>query len=270
MGSQARDSMNFATMLSHEQAVLSQFDAKAHAYLTSAVHAAGPDLERARQIFQQLPDPRRMALDVGCGAGHLSFALAPWFGQVVASDPLPSMLATVRDVAAQRGLSQITVLQARAETLPYPDASFDLVSSRYSAHHWWDVPAALREMRRVARPGGTLLMIDVLGYEVALVDTHLQAIELLRDPSHARDYSPSEWQTMIGNAGFELQEQASWPTRLQFGPWVERMHTPPERVAVIRHLLDSVSREVREGLAVEPDGSFTPRTGLFLARVPGA
>lgn len=255
-------------MRNHTQAVVAQFDPKAQAYLTSAVHAAGPDLEHAKQLVRRLESPQAM-LDVGCGAGHLGFALAPGFARVVAADPSPAMLATVSGAAAERGLPQIEVQQAVAESLPFAAGSFDLVSSRYSAHHWRDVPVALREMRRVARPGAMLLLIDLMGDENPLVDTHLQAVELLRDPSHVRDYSPSQWRAMLQQAGFELQQEAFWRTRMQFSSWVERMHTAPESVAVIRTLLANAAEEVRMGLAVESDGSFVPHTGLFWARVPG-
>ncbi|MEO8314585.1 MAG: methyltransferase domain-containing protein [Pseudomonadota bacterium] len=256
-------------MRSHDQAVVAQFDPKAQAYLTSAVHAAGPDLEYAARLVRHQPS-RISMLDVGCGAGHLSFALASHFEQVVATDLSPSMLATVRAAAAQRALPQILVQQASAERLPFPDGHFDLVASRYSAHHWHDVPVALREIRRVMRPGGAFLMIDLLGDESPLVDTHLQAIELLRDPSHVRDYSPSQWRGLLQEAGIELQREECWSTRLEFNSWVERMRTPEASVMVIRDLLANAASEVREGLVVETDGSFVPRTGLFWGKVPTA
>jgi ubiquinone/menaquinone biosynthesis C-methylase UbiE len=254
-------------MRNHDETVVGQFDSRAHAYLTSAVHAAGPDLEEAVQQVRHLPG-RISMLDVGCGAGHLSFALAPFYESAVATDLAPSMLATVRTAALQRGLSQISVRSASAEALPFDAGSFDLVCSRYSAHHWHDLRLALREMRRVVKPGGTLLLIDLLGDESPVVDTHLQAIELLRDPSHVRDYSPSQWRGLVEEAGFALQQEVCWPTRMEFSSWVERMGTPPASVAAIRNLLANASSEVRAGLCVETDGSFVPRTGLFIAKVP--
>jgi ubiquinone/menaquinone biosynthesis C-methylase UbiE len=254
-------------MRSHDDTVLQQFDPRANAYLTSAVHAAGPDLDLAVRQARRLTS-RVSMLDVGCGAGHLTFALAPFFETAVATDVSPSMLATVLAVAGQRRLPQIQVRRANAQALPFADATFDLVCSRYSAHHWHDLAAALQEMRRVARPGATLLMIDLLGDESSLVDTHLQAVELLRDPSHVRDYSPSQWRAHLQAAGFVLQREAFWTTRLEFSSWTQRMHTPPASVAAIRRLLAEASGEVRSGLAVEEDGSFAPRTGLFCAKVP--
>jgi ubiquinone/menaquinone biosynthesis C-methylase UbiE len=253
-------------MRAHDDTVLEQFDPRAQAYLTSAVHSHGPDLERARELVTSVTPAARTLLDVGCGAGHLSFALAPRLEHVVATDPSPSMLATVGAAARDRGFFEIETLRAGAHSLPFGAGAFDVVASRYSAHHWLDVPAALREMRRVLAPGGRLLMIDLLGDDTPLVDTHLQALELLRDPGHVRDFTRGEWHTLLAEAGLEVLAQATWSTRIEFTPWIERMRTPPDSVAAIRRMQAGAPREVAESLAFEPDGSFTPRTALFFAR----
>jgi SAM-dependent methyltransferase len=156
--------------------------------------------------------------------------------------------------------------QGRAEQLPWPEAHFDLVCTRYSAHHWQDLRSASAEMRRVLRPDGWLLVIDLLGDEKPLVDTWLQSIELMRDPSHVRDRSGSEWSSLLAAAGFEVLELVTFVTRLHFGPWVERMRTPPELVTAIHALQERAPAEVRAALQIEADGSFTARTGLFIAR----
>jgi hypothetical protein len=111
-----------------------------------------------------------------------------------------------------------------------------------------------------------LLLIDSLTPEDALADTHLQALELLRDPSHVRNRSQPQWRALLSAAGFELLEQRQWPIRIEFAPWVERMRTPVERVAAIRSLQASAPAEVQRALGFETDGSFTLQTGLFFAR----
>jgi len=253
-------------MRTHDRSVHDQFDPQAAAYLTSSVHAAGADLAAAANRVRELKPAPREALDVGCGAGHLSFAVGPHVCRIIALDPSESMLATVRRAAAERGLPGVETAHGQAEQLPFGEARFDLVCTRYSAHHWLDVPAALKEMRRVVVPGGWLLVIDLLGDEDPLVDTWLQSIELLRDPSHVRDRSARQWGQLLTQAGFELLEQASFATRLQFGLWVERMRTPAELVAAIRALQERAPAEVRDGLGLEADGSFTARTGLLWAQ----
>jgi len=253
-------------MRSHRQAVHDQFDPRAEAYLTSPVHADGPDLAAAAALVAGTLGPSARALDVGCGAGHLSFRLAPLLGSIVAVDPSPAMLSTVASAAAARGLAQVHTRQSSAEQIPFAAASFDLVASRYSAHHWTHLQLALSELQRVTRPDGWLLLIDSLAPEDALVDTHLQSIELLRDPSHVRNRSVSEWRALLRAAGFEVGEQRQWPTPIEFGSWVARMGTAPEHVAAIRSLQTQAPSEVQQALGLGSDGSFVLQTGLFWAR----
>lgn len=250
-------------MCTHEQMVQGQFDPRAQAYLDSAVHAAGPDLELASALIGRLaPRPER-ALDIGCGAGHLSFTLAPHVHRMVALDPSPNMVATVTRGAADRGLNRIETCTASAESLPFPDESFALVCTRYSAHHWRQLEAALREMARVLAPGGHALIIDVLGAQEALTDTHLQTMELLRDASHVRNRSVREWRALLREAGLVEVQHRQWPIRLEFASWLARMRTPEERVTALKSLQAGAPREVREVLGIENDGSFTVQTGLF-------
>ena len=256
-------------MRTHEQTVQNQFDPRAQAYLTSAVHSAGPDLQRAQLLVSKTVPRVTQALDIGCGAGHLTFALAAHIASIVALDPSPSMLAAVSQTAAAKGLTGVETRLGNAESLPFDDCSFQLVCTRYSTHHWTRLREGVHEMARVLAPGAHALVIDTLGHDDPLVDTFMQSIELLRDPSHVRNRSGSEWRSMLHSAGLLELEFADWPTRLDFASWAQRMRTPSDRVAVIRSLQDGAPQEVRDALAIEPDGSFTIRTGLFwLQRAP--
>lgn len=245
-----------------------QFDPRASAYLHSTVHAAGADLDAARRLLGPHLQPGMQALDVGCGAGHLAFLLAGHGAHTVATDPSAAMLAAVRHGAAERGLAtHLHTCEATAERLPFDDTRFDVVATRYSAHHWRCLRPGLAEMRRVLKPGGRLLVIDVLGPADALVDTHLQTLELLRDRSHVRNRTASQWCQVLDEQGFALEHQADWPLRLDFATWVERMQTPPAKIAMLRTLQLEAPAEVQQALAIEADGSFSVRTGLFLARL---
>lgn len=254
----------------HQQAIQNQFDPQAQAYLHSPVHAQGPDLRHAQQwAAAHLPAAQARVLDIGCGAGHLAFALAPHVHQVMAADPSPGMLAAVRDAAQARGLRNIATVQAQADALPFDDAHFCAVVTRYSAHHWTALEASLREMHRVIKPGGWLMVIDILGDEDALVDTHLQAMEVLRDRSHVRNRSTSQWEALLQDAGFGVHAHEQWPVRLEFASWVARMRTPALQIEAIKALQQGAPQEVQQALKIEADGSFTARTGLFGARKLG-
>jgi ubiquinone/menaquinone biosynthesis C-methylase UbiE len=226
-------------------------------------HATGKDLEWL--AVKVAAHSGAAVLDLGCGAGHASFAVAPHAAAVTAFDPTAEMLEVVRREAAVRGFANIRTVQGVAEALPFPDGHFELAVSRYSAHHWHNVPAALREVRRVLKPAGRMLLIDTAGGESPLLDTHLQTIELLRDPSHIRNYTAPEWIDMFREAGFEASLRQRWPLTLEFRGWVERMRTPPDRVTAIQAVWRAAPDEVRQFFAVQPDGSFTMQKLLLEA-----
>jgi len=245
--------------------VAQQFGNTASAYLTSAVHAQGADLTALRDIAAGLTGSAKLpvVLDLGCGAGHASFAVAPVAESVTAFDLSPEMLAVVAGAARERGLAQIVIQQGNVANLPFADASFCMVMTRFSAHHWFDVPAALREVKRVLKPGGVLVVIDITAPESPLHDTTLQAVELLRDGSHVRDYRASEWLRMLDDAGFAGERVSDWKLHMQFDEWTARMRTPAERVTAIRSLLRGAPAETRDYFAVQDDDSFTIDSTLF-------
>ncbi|QJD58092.1 methyltransferase domain-containing protein [Pseudomonas sp. gcc21] len=241
--------------LTHDQIVLRQFGEQAQAYLHSAVHSAGPELAELAEAVTQIPQAR--VLDLGCGGGHVSFQVAPLAEFVVAYDLSQAMLDAVAASAAAQKLGNIHVRQGAAEQLPFADESFDFVFSRYSAHHWYDPLQALREVRRVLKPGGRVAFVDVASPGMALLDTYLQAVELLRDTSHVRDYSAAEWCDMFGSAGLVVSGYRMQKLHLEFGSWVERMRTPDVMANAIRKLQQDVSADVKSYFEIEGDGSFT-------------
>jgi SAM-dependent methyltransferase len=251
---------------SHEALVGGQFGARASAYLTSAVHARGPDLEAIAALAKKHPGAR--VLDLGCGGGHVAFAVAPHVREVVAYDLSPQMLDVVARAGAERGLGNLVTREGVVERLPFEDASFDLVLSRYSAHHWRDFEAGLREAARVLKPGGAACFVDAVSPGTALLDTYFQAIELLRDCSHVRDYSRAEWHDAIARAGLVAGPASQHRVHLDFKSWVERIGTPKVQIDAIRALQASMSTSVTRYFETEADGSFCIDTAVFHAAKP--
>lgn len=248
---------------SHESIVQQQFGPQAAAYVSSAVHASGPDLDRIAAIAAEVRPAH--ALDLGAGGGHVSYRLAPHAGAVTASDLSADMIAAIGAHAAGQGLANISGQVAPAEALPFADGAFDFLACRFSAHHWRDFEGGLREARRVLAPGAKAVFVDVVAPEQAQADVHLQTVELLRDPSHVRDYRASEWIAALGRAGFWVQSVATHRLRMDFAVWTERMRTPAAHVAAIRSLQGMASADVAGHFALEEDGSFTIDVALFEA-----
>lgn len=246
---------------SHESIVARQYAPRAQAYVTSAVHANGADLDQ----IESLAMPGARALDVGCGGGHVSYRLARGGMDVTAYDLTPAMLDVVAADAARQGLTRIVTRQGLAESLPFADASFDLVASRFSAHHWRDAEVGLREARRVLRPGGVAVFADSVSPGRAALDSYLQAVEIMRDPSHARDYTAAEWAAMLTRTGFTLTAVTGRRLRLDFTSWTQRMATPPVMIDAIRALQAKMCDEVQTHFAIEADGSFLLDTVVMVA-----
>jgi ubiquinone/menaquinone biosynthesis C-methylase UbiE len=240
---------------SHDDVVQRQFGPQAQAYVASTVHASGIDLDWIEaRVVEAKP---RHALDLGAGGGHVAYRMAAHVGQVTASDLSGDMVVAIMATAKERGIANIAGEIAAAEALPFATGQFDCVASRFSAHHWRDFEGGLREARRVLAPGGVALFADVIAPENAMADTHLQTVELLRDPSHVRDYRVSEWLAALGRAGFAVRQVRTHRLRMDFPTWIARMQTPDVRAKAIRSLQEVSSADVADWFGIEADGSFT-------------
>ena len=138
--------------------VQQNFGTAAADYATSSYHAAGPDLKLLVEKAALRGTER--VLDVGTGAGHTALAVAPHAARVTGIDLTQEMLEQARGLAASRKLANVSFLEGDALALPFDAASFDVVTSRQSAHHYAGISAAIDETKRVLSPGGRFLLID--------------------------------------------------------------------------------------------------------------
>ncbi len=233
-------------------------------YRTSKVHAVGDDLDL--MVASSALKPESVILDAGCGAGHTSLAFAPRVARVIACDFTAAMLEQVETLARERGVHNVAAQLADVERLPFPAHSFDLVVTRYSAHHWPHPQRALAEFRRLLKPGGGLLISDIVAPEDYAQDTFLQAIELLRDPSHVRDYRLSEWTAMLAGVGFDSEVLLTFDLSLRFATWTKRMATPAQNAGMIKALFDGAPADIKRGFSLP----LEIRDDDFEFTIPGA
>ncbi|MBI1360032.1 MAG: methyltransferase domain-containing protein [Alphaproteobacteria bacterium] len=248
---------------SHERLVEDQFGPRAAAYVSSAVHANGEDLDALEAIIAAAKPAS--AIDLGAGGGHVAYRMSPHAGVVTAVDLSTEMISAIGATAASRELKNIETAAAPAERLPFGDGRFDFLGCRFSAHHWRDFDGGLREARRVLKAGSAAVFIDGCSPGAAMLDTHLQAVELLRDMSHVRDYTLAEWCAALNQTGFVVRAMRSWRLRMAFDQWIARMQTPEENVRAIRLLQSAASDSVKAHFSIEVDGSFMLDTMMIEA-----
>jgi SAM-dependent methyltransferase len=149
------------------------------------------------------------------------------------------MLAIAKQRTQERGISNVSFRAADAQNLPFENGSFDVVVCRLALHHLQKPLEVLREMARVCRAGGKVVVEDIYASEHPERAAYQDRWEILRDPSHVRTLPLSELLQLFRDAGLETD---SVTTADDLTPEVERWlattKTPPERANEIRHLLD--------------------------------
>ena len=136
-------------------------------------------------------EPDMLVLDVACGAGHGAEPIAPHVRQVVGIDLTPELLALGAERLRDNGITNVLLQEANAESLPFVDESFDLVFCRGSLHHFADPPQAVAEMVRTCRPGGRIVLSDVVAPNADVRDVY-DGLHRRIDPSHVRAFLERE------------------------------------------------------------------------------
>ncbi len=187
----------------------------------------GSDMTRAIVETAQV-EPGMHVLDIACGSGEPAISIATLLagtGEVTGVDVSPAPLQIARQRAQQRSLTNVRFEEADAHHLPFPDASFDRVTSRLGIMFFADPVNAMREIHRVLKPGGraALLTWGVMGqpYFSSTIGTLLRVAQTGTIPEAARKMfaygQPGLLARHLRSAGFEHAEEKfitvewTWP-----------------------------------------------------------
>src|SRR6478609_460664 len=169
----------------HQERILDQFTRQATPFSTASPIT---DANALRMIVEAAdPQPGDTVLDVACGGGIVVCAFAPHVRHATGIDVTPAMLERARALAMEKGVSNVSWRQGDVTALPYDDASFTIVVTRFAFHHFLEPLAVLREMVRVCAPEGRIVVVDTCASEDPEKAAEFTRRKKLRAPPHARN-----------------------------------------------------------------------------------
>jgi ubiquinone/menaquinone biosynthesis C-methylase UbiE len=255
----------------HLDRIRAQFTRQADAYVATRQARDWDALRGLVRLSRAGPGSR--VLDVACGPGLLTIAFAERCAEAVGLDATEALLARARAAARERGLGNVVFQAGDARRLPHPDDTFDVVACRAALHHFEAPAEVLREMSRVARPGGTLLVADFLSVDDADRAARHNRLERLCDPTHVRALSEGELRGLVEQEGLEVVASPTGTIDYDVEEWLAHGGPPAEARAEIRRLLQESLDVDRLGLDVRREEGllrFSHRTIALVLRVPSA
>lgn len=221
-------------MPSHRDTILDQFSRQAVPFSTA------PPI-RDEGALQLLVDAAGTAaddtvLDVACGPGLVACAFARVARQVTGIDLTPAMIERAQVLAAENGCSNVRFQIGDVLPLPFPDAAFSIVVSRFAFHHFQDPAAVLAEMRRVCRPGGRVVVADLMASPNPAKAAAFHRMEMLRDPSHARALTLDDLRALYRTTGLAIPSETFWRMDIDVDGLLARSFPQPGSEPVIRRM----------------------------------
>lgn len=188
-----------------------------------------------------------IVLDVACGAAHGSEAVAAQVRQVIGVDLTPALLAAGAKRLAERNVRNVWLQEVNAARLPFAGAGFDLVFCRAAVHHFSEPALQVAEMARVCRPGGRVVLLDMIAPS-ADVRAKFDALHRLIDPSHASCLLEAELAELLSHCtGARASLLRSRSAPLAFEVFEHQSATArPELLASVR---EELRREASGGSA---------------------
>ena len=224
-------------MPQHNDIIRESFTTQAKAF------AANPwvtDEERINRLVAaaRLKGHERV-LDIATGPGYIAEAFSLVAREAVGIDLTAAMLSIARERTQQRGVTNVTFRVGDAQNLPFDAEEFDVAVSRLALHHVQNPLQVLREMTRVLRRGGTVLVEDIFASEHPERAAYHDRWEILRDPSHVRAIPLSEFLQLFRDASLETDYVSTHDDLTpEVDRWLATTQTPPDRAAEVRRLLE--------------------------------
>ena len=253
--------------MSHSEAIVDQFTRQAAQFAASPTARSEEILERILRLAE--PKPSDKALDVACGPGVLVCALAKQVREARGIDLTPAMLEQARRTQQAEGVKNVAWDQGDVSAMPYADVTFDIVTCRFAVHHFPDSLPVLREMRRVCRPGGRIVIAD--SAPAAAKADAFNAMEKLRDPSHTWALPVEKMTELFRQSGLPEPRVERTRLGLDLDEFLARSYPQEGDEARIRAMFERALTDDAMDLEPRREGTkirFSVPVGIFAVQVP--
>jgi ubiquinone/menaquinone biosynthesis C-methylase UbiE len=248
--------------MDHFSRVKEEFKRQAETLSMASVFTDSGVLDQIRSTIK--PTRTMHLLDLGCGPGIVTAAMAPDVREVVAYDLTPEMLDQARKRCQEAGLKNVRFELGQAEQLPFEEESFDCVVTRLTIHHFVDPCRVMNEVARVTRQGGKVVVADVVSSENDEEERLHNALEILRDPTHVRMLPSREMLSMLESAGLRITSQVTWGMKRDYEEWI-RITNAPERVKPLYTVMEALAKAgFHAGINLHFDGKTVTFTHQWL------
>jgi ubiquinone/menaquinone biosynthesis C-methylase UbiE len=253
----------------HEEVVKESFTTQAK---TFAVNPWVTDEERIKRLVMaaKLKGHERV-LDVACGPGYIAEAFARSSKEAIGIDLTPAMLAIAKERTKQRGVKNVSFQLGDVQELTFGQEEFDVVVCRLALHHMVNPERVVKEMARVCKGEGAVVVEDIFGSEHPERAAYQDRWEILRDPSHTRTLPISEMLRIFRMAGLETEGLMTFQDLCpEVDRWLATTKTPEKDAAETRRLLEADRAQDLSGTKpfIDGDGKlhFHARTAIYAGR----
>tara|TARA_A100001037_G_scaffold306085_1_gene349084 strand:- start:4904 stop:5665 length:762 start_codon:yes stop_codon:yes gene_type:complete len=204
------------------------FGSRSNSYLISKNHKEGSDLD----ILSNWSTESRFILDIATGAGHAANAISQNIpSRTIATDISPKMVRTA--ISAYPSLEGVI---SDAECLPFQSSTFDTIVCRIAAHHFPNPLTFLSEVARISAKPAIFLFEDNVAPTLPSLNTFLNKVEKLRDPTHIESYTENQWKHWIEEQGFTIEYTLTLKKNIEYLPWIRQSNTPPGNIEKLNDL----------------------------------
>ncbi|RDW18494.1 class I SAM-dependent methyltransferase [Oceanobacillus arenosus] len=235
--------------MNEKQYVKQFFSKNKQAYVTSSTHANGSDLSVLVDWLQ--PNKDMIALDIATGGGHVARKLAPNVNRLFATDITKEMLEYTS--THLQLYSNINYIIADAESLPFLDNTFDIITCRIAAHHFPNPDRFIQEVQRVLKSNGRFLLIDNVGLEEPSIDIFINSLEKMRDYSHSRSLKITEWEKLFSSNHLIVLKQERRKKTLPYNEWVHRALDNKSKIEEVKQYILAANTKIKDYFQIKAE-----------------